>query len=92
MVTDNPELGRFELVEEGKPAFADYRLEGNALVLSHVAVDPALRGHGTAGRLMAGVMEIIRERELKVVPLCGYAVTYIARHPEYHDLLDHQSS
>jgi predicted GNAT family acetyltransferase len=86
-VTDNPARSRFELTEEGKLAFADYRVNGDVLILPHVEADPALRGRGAAGRLMAGVMDHARERGLKVTPICSYAVAYIQRHPQYHDLL-----
>lgn len=86
-VTDNPSRSRFELIEEGKLAFADYREEAGVLILPHVEADPALRGHGTAGRLMAGLLDLVRERGQKVTPVCGYAVAYIHRHPEYRDLL-----
>jgi predicted GNAT family acetyltransferase len=87
-VTDNVSRQRFELVEEGKLAFADYRASGDVLILPHVEADPALRGRGTAGRLMAGVMEIVRERGLKVRPVCGYAVAWLERHPEYAGLVE----
>jgi len=87
-ITDNTVRGRFELVEEGKLAFANYQLAGGVLVLPHVEADPALRGKGTAGRLMAGVLELARERGWKVRPICGYAAAYIERHPENTDLLD----
>lgn len=80
-VTDNSTRNRFELIEEGKLAFADYRQQGDELILSHVEVDPALRGRGAAGRLMAGVMELARERGWKVTPVCSYAAAYILRHP-----------
>jgi predicted GNAT family acetyltransferase len=86
-VTDNTARSRFELIEEGKLAFADYRLKGDVLTLPHVEADPALRGRGAAGRLMAGVLDLARARGLKVTPICGYAVAYIHRHPEYRDLL-----
>ena len=86
-VTDHAARQRFELVEEGKLAFADYRRDGTGLILPHVEADPALRGRGTAGRLMAGVMEHARAQGLKVAPVCGYAVAWIGRHPEYRDLL-----
>jgi predicted GNAT family acetyltransferase len=87
-VTDNIARQRFELIEAGKLAFADYRRAGKVLVLPHVEADPALRGQGTAGRLMAGLLEIVRGQDLKVRPICGYAVAWIQRHPEYHDLLE----
>jgi len=86
-VTDNTALQRFELEEEGRLAFADYRRDGDVLVLPHVEAHPDLRGKGTAGRLMAGLLEQVRERGLKVTPVCGYAVAYIQRHPEHQDLL-----
>ncbi|BCU77907.1 GNAT family N-acetyltransferase [Luteolibacter sp. LG18] len=85
-VTDNPALSRFELVEEGKLAFADYQLRDNVLVLPHVEADPALRGKGTAGRLMEGVLALARERGWKVLPVCGYAAVYLQRHPQHADL------
>lgn len=86
-ITDNAARQRFELIEDGLLAFADYTRQGDVLILPHVEADPALRGRGTAGRLMAGVLELARQRGLKVTPVCGYAVAWLRRHPEYHDLL-----
>ncbi|MFT3991376.1 MAG: GNAT family N-acetyltransferase [Luteolibacter sp.] len=85
-ITDHVAAHRFELLEDGKLAFAEYRIEGNTLVIPYVESDPALRGKGTAGRLMDGVLKTARERGLKVLPICGYAAAYLQRHPEYHDL------
>ena len=87
-ISDNTARSRFELVEEGKLAFADYRLDDSLLILPHVEADPALRGKGTAGRLMSGVLELAHERGWKVRPICGYAAAFIQRHPEYADLLE----
>ncbi|MEK7954084.1 GNAT family N-acetyltransferase [Luteolibacter soli] len=86
-VIDQVSRQRFELEEEGKLAYADYRRESNLLIIPYVYADPALRGHGTAGRLMAGMLDIIRSRREKVRPVCGYAKAWIQRHPEYHDLI-----
>jgi len=86
-VTDNTDLHRFELVEQGETAFADYRLSGDTLILPHVEAPSALRGTGAAGRLMDGVVAHARERRLKLRPVCSYAVAWIRRHPEANDLL-----
>ena len=86
-VTDNTARRRFELEEEGKLAFADYRLRDGTLVIPHVEADPALRGKGTAGRLMEGVLDHARREGLKVSPLCGYAAAYMRRHKQFADLL-----
>ncbi|MES2440548.1 MAG: GNAT family N-acetyltransferase [Verrucomicrobiota bacterium] len=87
-ITDNTARRRFELEEEGKLAFADYRLDGGVLILPHVEADPALRGKGTAGRLMTGVLETAKQQGWKVRPICGYAAAYIERHPEFKGLLE----
>ena len=86
-VVDNAAHNRFELEEEGRLAFADYRRDGDRLIIPHVEADPALRGKGTAGRLMDGVAALAREEGLKIVPLCSYAAAYMRRHKENADLL-----
>jgi len=86
-VIDNAGWSRFELEEEGKLAFADYHKSDGILTISHVEADPALRGRGTAGRLMEGVLQSAREQALKIRPLCGYAAAYIQRYEKHHDLL-----
>ncbi len=86
-VVDNTAQNRFELTEQGQTAFADYRIHGEKVVIPHVEAPMALRGTGTAGRLMTGVLELIRERGQKIVPVCPYAAAFIRRHPEHQDLL-----
>ena len=86
-VTDNVERRRYELIEEGLTVFADYRLGDGALVIPHVEAPVALRGAGTAGRLMEGVVEHARARGLKIVPTCSYAEAWLRRHPEHADVL-----
>jgi predicted GNAT family acetyltransferase len=86
-VTRNEALSRFELVEDGQTAFADYRLHGEAVVIPHVESPIALRGKGTAGRLMEGVAELARDGSFKVVPVCSYAVHWFRRHPQWRDVL-----
>lgn len=86
-VTDNVPQNRFELVEEGQTAFATYRRQGDILVIAHVEAPMALRGKGTAGRLMAGIVEHARAHALKLEPRCSYAVAWLRRHPDTADLL-----
>lgn len=87
MIRDDAERHRFELEENGAIAFASYRRDDGVLVIPHVEAAYSLRGTGAAGRLMQGVMERVRAEGLKVRPLCGYARSWIQRHPEYRDLL-----
>jgi predicted GNAT family acetyltransferase len=84
-VKDNVVLGRFELEEKGLIAFAVYRRDGSALVIPHVEAPPSLRGTGTAGRLMTGIVELARTRGFKIVPTCSYARLWFRRHKDAAD-------
>ena len=53
-VTDNRDLQRFELLENGETAFANYRRSGLHVIIPHVEAPPALRGTGAASRCAAG--------------------------------------
>ncbi|RYD47711.1 MAG: N-acetyltransferase [Verrucomicrobiaceae bacterium] len=85
-ITDNTASSRFELEEDGALAYAEYQLQSDLLIIPYVFSDPALRGKGTAGRLMDGVLARAKEQGWKVRPICGYAAAYIERHAEYRDL------
>ena len=76
---DNPQRGRFELAVDGLLAFADYRRDGDRLIIPHVEADPALRGTGAAGRLMEQVAKTARAEGMKITPLCSYAAAWLKR-------------
>jgi len=81
-VVDNTTQARFELVEQGETAWASYHVEGSTLFIDYVFSPPALRGQGTAGRLMTGVVEAATGKAQKIVPICGYAATWLSRHKQ----------
>jgi predicted GNAT family acetyltransferase len=87
-ITDNAALSRFELVENGLTAFATYRRNANRVVIPHVEAPVALRGKGTVGRLMEGVVALARAKGFKIVPSCPYAAAWFRRHPANSDVLD----
>lgn len=82
-----PERQRFELRERGMTAFADYYRQKNSLVIPHVESPAPLRGTGSADRLMRAIAAYARARQLKIVPLCGYARAWFRRHPGDADVL-----
>jgi predicted GNAT family acetyltransferase len=86
-VIDNADLNRFELVEQGYVAFADYRREPGRLIIPHVEAPPALRGLGTAGRLMEGVVAHAQAEGRKITPICSYAAAWLRRHRQHGDLI-----
>jgi len=84
---DNAAVGRLEMEESGQTVFADYRLEGTRLIIDHVEAPPSLRGTGAAGRFMTGLGEFARSKDLKIVPLCGYAARWLRGSAGYRDLI-----
>lgn len=86
-VRDNQERHRFELDAEGHVAFSNYRRDGATLTVLHTEVPAALNGRGIGSALARGLLDIARAQNLKVRPLCPFVSAYIARHPEYADLL-----
>lgn len=86
-VRDNTNHHRFELVEDGHLAFAEYRLDGDVMTFTHTIVPPEIGGRGVASTLIGAALAQVRQRGLKVVPQCSFVAAYIQRHPEVSDLL-----
>ena len=59
----------------------------NIIVIDHTIVDPSLRGQGIASLLLKKVVDMAREENLKIVPVCSYAVAKLTRTDEYEDVL-----
>jgi predicted GNAT family acetyltransferase len=79
---------RYQILRDGHPVGeARYQERPGTIVLTHTGVTPAARGEGVGSRLVAGVLEDIRARGLRVVPLCPFVAAYIERHPEHADLV-----
>ena len=86
-VRDNAARHRFELDVEGHTAVAHYSLAAGVITFTHTEVPPALGGRGIGSQLARGALEQARARGLKVVAQCPFIAGYIAKHPEYDDLL-----
>ncbi len=86
----NESKKRFELEINGQTAFIDYTFKKstNQIFLVHTEVPQALRGSGYGERLVKDTLDIIRSKELKIVPLCPFVVTYLKRHKDYLDIVD----
>ncbi len=59
----------------------------NLIVLTHTFVSPELRGQNIAGKLLKATVEMAREENLKIKPVCSYAVVKLTRNDEYKDIL-----
>ena len=82
----NEAQGRYEQDFGDGVVYARCRLKDSVLYIDYVEAPPALRGTGAAGKFMKNLLEQVRAYGRTVVPVCGYAAAWIARHPEYQDL------
>ncbi len=81
--------GRFEIERNGEVAYLEYTLSGNVLGLIHTEVPEKLRGMGLASSLAETALDWARENNLKVDIICPSVQAYVAKHPQYSDLVMH---
>jgi predicted GNAT family acetyltransferase len=86
-IRDNKAESRFEIEANGDLAVAYYRREPGVMIFTHTETPYRLQGQGIASRLIRGALEAARAEGLKVVPRCSFVSAYMARHPEFNDLL-----
>lgn len=79
--------GRFAISVDGHLAVADYALADERMIFTHTFVPPALRGRGLAEVLVRAGLAEARARGRRVVPQCSYVAAFLARHPEFRDLV-----
>jgi uncharacterized protein len=88
VVRDNPEELRYEILRGGElVGEIRYRSEPGVIVLVHTDVAPSAEGQGIGTRLVAGALDDIRSRGLRLVPVCPFVAAYLRRHPEQRDLV-----
>lgn len=85
VVTDNPELQRFEARLDGTLAgFAEYQLTDELVVFTHTEVDPSFEGRGVGSALAKFALDKLRaDGNRKALPLCPFIKGWIQRHPDY---------
>ena len=86
-VVDNEEKKSFELEVPGGHAIADYRIQGGTIVFTHTEVPAELRGQGYGEKLARGALDLVRDRNLKVIPQCPFIRKFIEKNPEYQSLV-----
>lgn len=82
-ITHHPERHRFETVQEGRTAFVEYRLNGNALDIIHTIVPREIEGRGIAAALVEAAYDYALANGMKPEATCSYAVVWLERHPDY---------
>jgi hypothetical protein len=75
-VVDNPAELRYEIW-----------VGGEVVTMVHTEIDPADEGSGLGQTLVAAALDDVRAQGRRVRPICPFVAKYIARHPDYADLV-----
>jgi uncharacterized protein len=87
-VVDNPQLSQYEAFADGElVGFAAYNQTADAVLLPHVEVRREFNGQGIGTQLAKHALDDVRRQGLRAVPLCPFVVDFVARHPEYQDVV-----
>ncbi|WP_423149366.1 GNAT family N-acetyltransferase [Rubrolithibacter danxiaensis] len=78
---------RFELHQENRTAFIEYKVKNGILYLIHTEVPSELEGRGIASRLAKFALDYAKEMKLELKVFCAFINSYLERHPEYKTLL-----
>jgi uncharacterized protein len=91
VVLDDPDNDRYVIEVEGdRVGLTEYHLRNSHYFFVHTETDPAYSGRGLATRLIRSALDDVRSQEGSVVPICPFVASFIKRHPEYDDLVDHE--
>jgi len=89
-ITDDTAAHRYLISADGVNAGEIvYGFRQGRRVLLHTEVDPEFEGKGIASAAAAALLDRSRQLGERVVPLCRFIASYIERHPQYGDLVDH---
>lgn len=87
-VTFNAEKERYEIrADDELVGFTQAQARDGVMLMPHTKIFEGNEGKGLAGTLVAGALDDIRSRGLKVRASCEYVANYIDKHADYHDLV-----
>lgn len=87
-ISHDAERDRYELrSDDGVIGELDYMRDGDRIAITHTGVRPSHRGQGLAGELVEFALRDLRDEGAKVLPYCSYVSDFIARRPEYLELV-----
>ncbi len=86
---DGPGHGRYVIhLPDGLEAEMTFRKFGaDKISIDHTYTPPEHRGQNIAAQLMQRAIDDARRDNIKIEPLCSYAIVQFKRHKEWADLL-----
>jgi len=84
---NNKAGGQFEFHIDGVVAKIGYKIKGDKIYLIHTEVPKAIAGRGVASSLAEKVLSDIKQKGLRLIPLCPFIKKYLQRHTEWDFLI-----
>lgn len=87
--TGNEKKGLFYYqLDQHKLAEMVYVMAGpDKMIIEHTDVDPSLKGQGIGKKLLEALVEYVRSKNMKVIPLCPFANATFQKMKEWQDVL-----
>ena len=91
-VTDHPEAKRFEAhAGEELLGVVEYIPLPGKVIATHTEVAEEYEGRGVGSRLVAGMLDLLRDEGRLVQPMCPYVAAFLRKHDEYGDVVDRET-
>ncbi|MEH0108200.1 GNAT family N-acetyltransferase [Tersicoccus sp. MR15.9] len=86
-VRNNPDRGRYELIDGGAVVGRAYWSpfdgpDGSERIFYHTTVDEDHAGQGLASTLVRQALADTTRAGIGIVPVCSYVKTWLSKHPE----------
>jgi predicted GNAT family acetyltransferase len=66
-----------------------FEIRENILTILSTEVSASFQGQGIGQLLVAYAVDYARNNQLKIIPVCPYAIKQFEKHPEYSDVKFH---
>lgn len=88
LIEHNQQTQRFYVLIDGVTAYLSYEvLLDGVLDYQHTIVPSALGGQGIGKALVKHTLDYARDNGKKVRPSCSFIASFIAKNPQYADLV-----
>jgi len=70
---------KISIIKDGQEAFLKFKIEKQTIIVSTTYVPEPMRGKGIAKVLNEKLVELAKEKNLKIYPLCSYTQKFLER-------------
>ncbi len=89
MHKDDGSKGQFFIEQDGKIlAKLTYVWDVNKIIIDHTVVDSSLSGQGIGKQLVRKAVELARDKNIKIIPLCSFAKAVFDKVEDFQDVLN----